>query len=152
HEEGAVQAARERGGGARDAEGEAEQGPGGVQGVRGGPGRRWHRVQPPRGREQRGGADPPQQDGGVPRAPVEAGGGEDCRGARGDQAREAASQRRARLGPPHPGVKKRQCGREMYVMTRLQLCVTPHYNDHVFGSTPKPKFNHIVFLLLLSTC
>ncbi|CCD19947.1 hypothetical protein, conserved in T. vivax, (fragment), partial [Trypanosoma vivax Y486] len=85
HEEGTVQTAPGRRGGAGDAEGEAVEGPGGLQGDGGGPGCCRHRVQPPCGREQRGGAHAPQQDGGVPLAPDEAGGGEDCCGARGDQ-------------------------------------------------------------------
>ncbi|KAG5497369.1 hypothetical protein JIQ42_03855 [Leishmania sp. Namibia] len=94
HEEGSVQAAAGCGGGACDAEGKAGCRARRFQGVGGGAGRRGHRIQPPGGREQRGGADASQQDGGVQVAPDEAGGGEDRGGARGDQARAPAAQRR----------------------------------------------------------
>ncbi|CAM40039.1 putative paraflagellar rod protein 1D, partial [Leishmania braziliensis MHOM/BR/75/M2904] len=64
---------------------------------------------PPGGREQRGGGDAAQQDGGVQVAPDEAGGGEDCGGARGDQACAPAAQwRRECCGADHERLAARR--------------------------------------------
>ncbi|KAG5482424.1 hypothetical protein LSCM4_05683 [Leishmania orientalis] len=92
HEEGPVQAARAGGGGAGDAEGQDGAGAGDVRadGGRAAPGR--HRVRAPCGGGRGRQPEPPQQDRGVPCASCEAGGGEDCRGARGAEALKSAAE------------------------------------------------------------
>ncbi|KAG5504290.1 hypothetical protein JIQ42_06122 [Leishmania sp. Namibia] len=92
HEEGSVQAARAGGGGAGNAEGQDGAGAGDVRadGGRAAPGR--HRVRAPCGGGRGRQPEPPQQDRGVPCAPCEAGGGEDCRGARGAEALKGAAE------------------------------------------------------------